>query len=409
MDLSGSKLRTIKYKNMGLVLRMILMGLQTNRSDISKELGLTKTTLTNIVSELIECGIIEEKTAPEPVPCSRRGRKSVRLALSDKAPLICGITLLREKITLILADMQGNIHTYEERTYTATLRLDEMKAYIAEMYAAATDGLSRRILATGVASVGPVDSDRGLVLKPKRFYEEDEEFAVCDFVENLTGTKVFFSHDITAAVSAETLYGCAGQDSNFIYVSIIKGLGVGLFLNSRPFSGIAGQNGELGHISIDYRGELCECGRRGCVEKYIDIAAVKRRAHQYADVFPNHLIFNKADADIFDIIHLADENDDLSLLLLKDYCTYLATALSALTLSLGVNKIYISNSPDCIDGIFERILEREINDRSYVSEYQQVCVRGSGLGLQAFVYGSVAIVVERIFNGEITDMLVSPA
>ncbi|MDR1440748.1 MAG: ROK family protein [Clostridiales bacterium] len=477
MELSGSKLQTIKHKNAGMVLRLILLGLQNNRSAVSRDLNLTRTTLTNIVSEMIANGIIQEEaeaegeasaetageaaagtaygavaetdavaaygaaaetdavaaygaaaktageavaetaagvaygTAAETAPGAahgangRRGRRSVRLSLSPKAPLICGIALLRQKITVALADMQGSIVSMGERAYAGTPRISEMQAIIAELYRAAAQSAGRKILAVGIASVGPVDIERGLILKPQRFYADDAEFAVRDFVESLTGNRAFLAHDVTAAAVAENLYGNAKHDSSFIYVSIIHGLGVGLFLDSRPFSGVAGQSGELGHISIDYQGELCECGRRGCVEKYIDSGAIRRQIRQYAGVFPGHELIRMEDAGIFDIVRMAGKKDTFALILLENYCTYLSSALSAITLSLGVNKIYISNLPECLDGVFEGILEREINARSYVSNYQRVTVRGSRFGLDAATHGAFAIIMEKLFGGKLHGLL----
>ena len=407
MALYGSNLQTIKYKNSGMVLRLILLGLQTNRSAISKELDLTRTTLTNIVSNLVSNNIITEEEKEENMSSGKRGRKSVHLSLAASAPLICGINLMRHKITVTLADMQGGIVVMEERTYTGTLRIAEIEDTIAELYHLATENIDRKIFAVGITSVGPVDCERGLILKPQQFYKDDVDFAVRDYVEELTGCKAYLAHDVSAAAVAENLYSDAKEDDSFIYVSNIHGLGAGIFLDSRPFLGTMGQNGELEHVSVDYRGEVCECGQRGCVGKYIDAAAIKRQVQHYADVFPEHEFVGNEEVNIFDVIRLANRDDKLALILLGDYCTYLSCVLSTLILTLGVTKIYISNLPECLNGVFEEMLEREINARSYISDYQKVTVRGTKFGLQAAVYGSFAIIMKRVFDGEMVEELLA--
>ena len=409
MVLYGSNLQTIKYKNSGKVLRLILLGLQTNRSAISKELDLTRTTLTNIVSNLIGSNIIKEEEKEENVSNGKRGRKSVHLSLTESAPLICGINLMRQKITVTLADLQGSIVVMEECNYAGVLSISEMQNIIAKLYHQVIKDIDRKIFAVGITSVGPVDCERGLILKPQQFYKDDLDFAVRDYVEELTGCKAYLAHDVSAAAVAENLYSDAKEDDSFLYVSNIHGLGAGIFLDSRPFLGTMGQNGELEHVSVDYRGEVCECGQRGCVGKYIDAAALKRQVQRYAGAFPEHEFVKSEEINIFDIIRLANHNDSLAIILLEEYCAHLAGVLSTLILTLGVTKIFISNTPECLNGIFEEVLEREINARSYISDYQKVTVRGTEFGLQAAVYGSFAIIMKRVFDGEMVEELLVSA
>ena len=409
MVLYGSNLQTIKYKNSGKVLRLILLGLQTNRSAISKELDLTRTTLTNIVSNLIGSNIIKEEEKEENVSNGKRGRKSVHLSLAESAPLICGINLMRQKITVTLADLQGSIVVMEECNYAGVLSISEMQNIIAKLYHQVIKDIDRKIFAVGITSVGPVDCERGLILKPQQFYKDDLDFAVRDYVEELTGCKAYLAHDVSAAAVAENLYSDAKEDDSFLYVSNIHGLGAGIFLDSRPFLGTMGQNGELEHVSVDYRGEVCECGQRGCVGKYIDAAALKRQVQRYAGAFPEHEFVKSEEINIFDIIRLANHNDSLAIILLEEYCAHLAGVLSTLILTLGVTKIFISNTPECLNGIFEEVLEREINARSYISDYQKVTVRGTEFGLQAAVYGSFAIIMKRVFDGEMVEELLVSA
>ena len=145
-----------------------------------------------------------------------------------------------------------------------------------------------------------------------------------------------------------------------MYVSTINGLGVGFFLKSRLFDGESGQSGELGHISIDYRGEPCECGRRGC-----------------------------------------EDGDMLASIFLDEYCQYLSSALSMLVLSLGVHHIYISNIPEAKNRVLENILERKLNEASYISRYHHISVDTSGFGLEASLYGAMAIIMDKVFAGKL--------
>lgn len=400
MGLNGSNLQTIKQVNRGMVLRLILLDIQTNRSDISRALGLTKTTITNIVAELIQDGIVQEIQDPRGSG-NALGRKSIGLDLSDQSPLIFGVTLQRQKIMAVLSDLKGNAIRILRHSYEGIITVEKLCGVIRGMYAELSASTQRKIFAVGVSSAGPVDVQKGLILKPQRFYEENQDFAVVDFLKELTGVPVFLAHDVSAAVVAEKLYGNARKEENFMYVSTINGLGVGFFLKSRLFDGESGQSGELGHISIDYRGEPCECGRRGCVERYIDFSFLRERVKQYEHLFPGHPIFVKKDLTFFDVVLLAEDGDMLASIFLDEYCQYLSSALSMLVLSLGVHHIYISNILEAKNRVLENILERKLNEASYISRYHHISVDTSGFGLEASLYGAMAIIMDKVFAGKL--------
>lgn len=399
-DLSGAKLQTIKQINRGMVLQLILKGIRTNRTDISKELNLTRTTLTNIVTELMEDGVIAEVPMENKTHTSS-GRKSITLDLSKDAPLICGVMLLRKRLVVALADMKCNIVQLEEYSYQGVLPLDEMKKAITDMYSSLERSTKKKIAAVGISAVGPVDVHQGLILNPHRFYQEDQDFPVVSFMEELTELPCFLSHDVSAGAIAEHLYGNATYQNNFVYISIIHGLGAGLFLNSQIFDGETGQNGELGHISIDFQGELCDCGQRGCVERYLDFERMQQKAKQYQDLFPEHPVFTKESIDFFDIVMLADEKDTLALLMLDEYCTHLSNAISNLISPLGVNSVYISNMLEAKNQVFLTILENKLNSHLPENSLQTASVQNSHFGLQASLYGAFSIIMNKVFNGEL--------
>lgn len=401
MELGGSKQNTIKQINRGMVLQMILLEMAVTRADISRRLGLTKTTLTNIVSELIESGVVIEADNGTAEP-SGAGRKSIQLDVGAGAPLICGILLQRRCIVTAVSDLKGRIVAQENHDYHKELSHDTLKEIITAQFRSISSKVSNRIFAVGISSLGPIDVHRGLLLQPQRFYTEKSNFPLVDFVRELTQVPVFLCHDVSAAALAEKIFGSMRDESNFIYLMTIHGIGAGLFLDNKNFVGDTGQNGELGHTSIDYNGIECSCGRKGCVEQYANTQAILNANKAYADYFPNHTLWDRErNVGLFDVISLAEKRDPLAMILLNQYCRALARAVVTLTQTLGVKNVIITNLLEADNNVFELMLEKEINQLDNQEWNDRVMVRKSAFGTHGALFGSFAIILDRIFQGEL--------
>ena len=129
----GATPNSIRRANRGQALRCILTGNKNTRVDIANALQLTKTTLTNIVSDMTACGILVESTDPA-VANNKLGRKSISLALSDNAPLICGILILRNRICVLLGAMDGRIVELRTHSVEADLTVSRFKQILSDLF-----------------------------------------------------------------------------------------------------------------------------------------------------------------------------------------------------------------------------------------------------------------------------------
>jgi glucokinase len=90
---------------------------------------------------------------------------------------------------------------------------------------------------------------------------------------------VYIENDANAAALGEYLFGAGRGCGNMVYLTISTGIGGGIILNGQLFEGTSGTAGELGHMSIDWQGESCPCGNRGCLEYYASGIAIRRIAN----------------------------------------------------------------------------------------------------------------------------------
>ena len=130
----------------------------------------------------------------------------------------------------------------------------------------------------GICAPGPLDPIRGIVLNPPNLpcwhnfplaAEVQRAFRVCAKIDN----------DANAAALAEAIWGAGVGFRNVFYATLGTGIGTGIIFDGRIYHGRTGSAAEGGHVSIDYNGPRCGCGKRGCIEALCSGPAIARRAH----------------------------------------------------------------------------------------------------------------------------------
>jgi glucokinase len=117
----------------------------------------------------------------------------------------------------------------------------------------------------GVCAPGPLDPTAGVIVNPPNV-PCWRNFPLAGEVSKLYGVAVRLDNDANAAGLAETIWGAGRGYGNVFYVTIGTGIGTGIVLDGKILHGRTGAAGEGGHVSIDYRGPQCACGKRGCIE-----------------------------------------------------------------------------------------------------------------------------------------------
>lgn len=129
----------------------------------------------------------------------------------------------------------------------------------------------------GICSPGPLDPKTGVVINPPNV-QCWRNFPLADEVAKIYGVPVKVDNDANAAALAETRWGAGRGYNNVFYATIGTGIGTGIVFDGRIYHGRTGAAGEGGHISIDYRGPLCGCGKPGCIEALAAGPAIAKRA-----------------------------------------------------------------------------------------------------------------------------------
>ncbi|PYE54611.1 ROK family protein [Deinococcus yavapaiensis] len=158
-------------------------------------------------------------------------------------------------------------------------------------------GLSRDLLRRhpvavdmiGVGCGGPLDTGRGLVKNPPNLPGWND-YPLVQHLQDALGLRVALDNDANAAALAEFHFGAGRGTRHMVYFTISTGIGGGLILNGDLYRGKFGNAGEIGHVQVEYDGEPCNCGGRGCLEHYASGTGIARRARKLAERYPDSLL-----------------------------------------------------------------------------------------------------------------------
>jgi glucokinase len=131
----------------------------------------------------------------------------------------------------------------------------------------------------GVCAPGPLDPQTGVVLNPPNV-PCWRNFPLADEILQRYGVKPRVDNDANAAALAETFWGAGKGYGNVFYACIGTGIGTGIILGGKIFHGRTGSAAEGGHVTIDWQGPRCNCGKKGCIEALASGTAIARRARE---------------------------------------------------------------------------------------------------------------------------------
>ena len=172
----------------------------------------------------------------------------------------------------------------------------------------AVDRAIRSVMATdagnaiqgiGICAPGPLDPRTGVVLNPPNV-PCWRNFPLAERVRALYQIPVKVDNDANAAALAETRWGAARSFRYVFYATIGTGIGTGIVFDGAIYHGKTGSAGEGGHVSIDYRGPVCGCGKRGCIEVLASGTAIgaRARAKVTADQSRHSAMLDLANGDV---------------------------------------------------------------------------------------------------------------
>lgn len=266
--------------NRSVLLRLLRAQPGLSRARLASESGLTKSTVSLLVRELIDEGWLSEAGT---TVADGLGRPSTPLRINVGVRALMGVEIAVETVRLVCVSLQGEV------LYADTHALTDgspagVCAQVARMAAAAhaeLEQLGLRLSSIGVCVPGAVDDCTGVVrFAPNFGWRNVSLLPVLEkalAAAGLPRVTVQLQNDADAAALGEYEFAAGEGEDPLIFVNCDVGVGAGVVLNDRLFTGAQGMAGEIGHTILELDGPLCSCGRRGCAEAFFGSRVLERR------------------------------------------------------------------------------------------------------------------------------------
>ena len=377
------------------VLRLIWREHRISRAEIARRLSLSRSTVTEIVDELLPTALVAEVG----VGPSRGGRPPIVLEFDYDAGCILGVDMGAAHVAVALTDLRGNVLAWRDRAFPVRSDADGTRALIAELCAACVaekPGARRRLVGIGVAAPCPIDP-----VHPERFSELvlpawggrsglgalARRFKVPLFVDN----------DANLGALAEHWWGAARDVDDFAYVKVATGVGSGHFIRGKVYRGATGVAGEIGHVAIDPHGKPCMCGLRGCLATLVGAPALVERARELRGRHPKSVLAQR-EPTIEAIEDAALAGDKLALQVVRETAEHLGIAIAGMLNLMNPRLVIVGGGLARLGDQLLTPLRDVIRHRTLVSSLAAADVTTSALGPRSIAIGAATLVLDAALD-----------
>ncbi len=397
---SGVSQASLRTQNLALLAaRAFASDTPLSRADLAEATGLTRSTVSRLVSELVSGGILEELAPHE----GRRGRPAIPLAPAARSVVAIGLEVGARSLAGRLIDLTGTVLAEEvvsgrfEHSEPAPVlaRLGELtRALVASAPCAGAV-----VVGATLALPGLVDHVDGRLLRAPNL--EWSEVRPADLIGPGAlpeGIRLGVRNEADLAALAHSRLAPArpAPTATFFYVSGDIGVGAATVVDGVISAGMRGWAGEIGHTLVDPAGPRCGCGARGCLEQYAGRDALLERAG-----LPPGTTARRLAED-------ADGGNDRARDAIERAGWALGIALANVVNILDVDEIVLGGDLVALFDLLRGPVEDQLRTRVLASPWSQVTLRAAGTDPYPAVTGGAFAALETVVASP-ADWIAAPA
>ena len=379
-----------KEHNTSLILKTIYDQDGTSRAEIARTTRLTKTTVSSIVSDLMQEELVEEVGFGN----SDGGKPPILLSVVDDARCFIGIDLANSEFRGATVNLRGEI---VQRLNLSISGRDSVAAL--ELIYTLIDKLlavsDKSIYGIGIGTPGLIDPHKGVIRRAVNLDWQD--LPLRSLLEERYNLPCYIANDCQAAALGEYTFGENSATSNLVVLKVGRGIGSGIVLNGQLYYGDGYSAGEIGHLLVIKDGETCACGNRGCLETVASTRALVRRAREIAQTNPNSKLSqfvstsDEINTDI--ILHALEAGDDDIKNVIAEAGYYLGVALASLVGVLNVQHIVIAGSAARFGDLLLAPIKKTMWRHSLSILADETNVNFSSLGQDIVIKGAASLLL----------------
>lgn len=263
-------LSDLRRHHLAMVLGRLLRDGPQSRADLARGTGLTKATVSTLVADLIDRGLVAETAAQ----AGSVGRPATLLAATGTSVVTLGMQIEVDHVSVVAMDLTGRVlaserWTLDNRGCDPSVVLSRLASVAAPVLDAVADG-DGRVVGACLAVPGLVERASGEILvAPNLAWCQLELGGLADVLELPAGVELVVENEANLGALAELQHWAPDTPASFVYVSGGVGVGAGIVVGGQLLRGVHGFGGEIGHMVVDPDGEACACGARGCLETIV--------------------------------------------------------------------------------------------------------------------------------------------
>ena len=390
----GSKSALVKKR---IITHYIYTGSSTI-TDLSKELDLSIPTVTKFISEMCEDGYINDYGKLE----TSGGRHPSLYGLNPESGYFIGVDIKKFAVNIGLINFKGdmmelkmNIPYKFENTPEA---MEELCTLISS-FIKKTKVNTEKILNININISGRVNPESGYSFSLFNFSE-------CPLAEVLTekiGYQVCIDNDTRAMTYGEYLQGCVKGEKNIIFVNVSWGLGIGIIIDGKIYTGKSGFSGEFGHINVFDNEILCHCGKKGCLETEASGSAIYRILQERIKNGECSILSNRTNSQelpltLDEIISAVNKEDLLCIEIVEEIGQKLGKQIAGLINIFNPELVIIGGTLSLTDDYIAQPIKTAIRKYSLNLVNQDSAITVSKLKDKAGVVGACMLARSRMFE-----------
>ena len=398
MGYTGINVGNLKNNNRSAILKLLNDQVAMSRKDLAAALGLTPATVTVICSELIDAGILRE--LGELQDEKRAGRKKILVGINYDRYLVLSVCMESTETCISVTNLKGEKGLFKRIPTDAEIAPEAFLHQVAEeCKALLRKGRvpKKRILGMGVSIPGEVRRETGVGLHAYRIW--NEPVPIGPFLQEQLGLPVIVDNNVRAFAEAELIFGHGKEFENMLFVKWGPGVGSAIVIQKQLYNSSHSKNAEIGHIVMDTRGNVCRCGRRGCLETFVSTHAMADQLRESCTEERMPQLYEKVAGDLTGVAahnftqFLRLEDAAMWQIIERDVAMFARSVCNMVTM-LAPDRVVVYGRLFEQSALMERFLA---NCKALDARYDEKYIVRSELGDKIDFIGPLALVVNQMF------------
>ncbi len=271
----GTNQEAVRRHNLGTLLRHVHGAGHMSRAELTRLMGLNRSTIAGLVGELEALGLAEG-VSPAGGARQGAGRPSAGVRIAAQGPFVIAVDLGVDRVVVARVGLGGQVHTRAQAPVASGDEAWQVGASVASLIRTVVEDApsTAPLVGIGISVPGLVRRTDGLIRLAPNLEWQDVSFGGIVLAALGLEVPVSLGNDADLGAFAVRTRGvCVGVD-DLVYISGNVGVGAGIITGGQRIEGVGGYAGEVGHLRFNPQGRLCHCGNRGCWETEVGAHAI---------------------------------------------------------------------------------------------------------------------------------------